>query len=626
MAGAKRGEWKREGSFGELCQVVAAAWCRVVSASLHQLLPRPVHLSEIQGAMRIGRADSRRAAIACQQQRAICARMTRAVGTRENLRFATDRGRRAHTHPRGIELQSTMAADAAPSSGGDVLDDLTKQVPAGTVIPPRGVREVVEKTAGYVGRNGAAFEDRLRSTNAKDSRLSFIFPDDPYHAFYQWRLAEIKAGRGNAVSAGREHEAGAGGQQTGVSMKGREARPGPEKPEDFRFSARMPNISALDLEVVRLTALFTAKNGRSWMTALSQREAGNFQFDFLRPQHSLYQFFSKMVDQYTELLAGGSVDGGRPERERKAELQANVRNRFRVLERARKRAEWAKHEQAQKVAQEEKKEKDRIAYQQIDWHDFVVVETVVFDSRDEEAQLPPPTTLNDLQSASLEQKAAMSIDPSRRIEEAFPTFGMDQHYPQQPYPPPAQPQAPSIAQQQPAWQPPPTDPAALQAETDAARAHARAALSSQQQQQQQEQQQQSVAGPKIRSDYVPRAAARKQPPNTQICPNCHQAIPNDEIANHMRIEMLDPQWRDQNRISQQRSATTNLSTADVARNLKRLASQRTDVFDPVTGRVVEGGGVPEAKRIEVEGVEGNGPQAGSGVEEQVRRLHEKYKG
>ena len=71
-----------------------------------------------------------------------------------------------------------------------------------------------------------------------------------------------------------------------------------------------------------------------------------------------------------------------------AELEANVQDRFRMLGRSRKRAEWSKHQEAQKVAKEENEEKERIAYAQIDWHDFVVVETVLFDEDDENHLCP----------------------------------------------------------------------------------------------------------------------------------------------------------------------------------------------------------------------------------------------
>ncbi len=126
----------------------------------------------------------------------------------------------------------------------------------------------------------------------------------------------------------------------------------------------MPNISAQDLDVVRLTALFVAKNGRQFMTALSQRETRNFQFDFLRPNHSLYQFFTRLVDQYTELLKSGGVDGegAKAERARMQELERNVQDRFNVLGRARERAEWAKFQEQQKQKKEEEEEREKCTH------------------------------------------------------------------------------------------------------------------------------------------------------------------------------------------------------------------------------------------------------------------------
>ena len=43
---------------------------------------------------------------------------------------------------------------------------------------------------------------------------------------------------------------------------------GPPEPPEFHFSAQMPNISAQDIEFVRLTALFVVKNGRHFITQL----------------------------------------------------------------------------------------------------------------------------------------------------------------------------------------------------------------------------------------------------------------------------------------------------------------------------------------------------------------------
>lgn len=53
---------------------------------------------------------------------------------------------------------------------------------------------------------------------------------------------------------------------------------------------------------VRLTAQFVARNGRQFLTTLMNREQRNGQFDFLRPQHSLFQYFTKLLEQYTKVL------------------------------------------------------------------------------------------------------------------------------------------------------------------------------------------------------------------------------------------------------------------------------------------------------------------------------------
>lgn len=527
----------------------------------------------------------------------------------------------------------------------DVVMDGTEGVgkpPSHVVLPPKEIRTIVETTAGYIARNGPVFEDRIREKNSANPKFSFLNENDAYNAFYIWRLEEIRAGRGTVVSAGRAGEG---------PVKAEEEKPkGPEEPPEFHFSARMPNIAASDMEVIKLTALFAAKNGRTFMTQLSQKEAANYQFDFLRPQHSLYQFFSRLVDQYSELLNARGSDGGKAEQARIVELTKNVDDKFHLLGRAKQRAEWVKHQEKQKQQKEEEEEKEKLEFAQIDWHDFVVVETVLFTDEDEVAELPAPTSLNDLQSASLEQKAEMSLAPhNMRIEETMP--GESTYYnghaqqPQQqqsPYPqqsgffapPPPPPQQQQSTQPTPpptmAYAPPPPAPIP-QAYQSLPEQPAPAAPTASR----------PAAGApmKIRDNYVPRAqAARgKQSAAVTICPNCKLPIPYAEIEEHMRIELLDPRWKEQKAKAESHYATTNLSTGDVANNLKRLASQRTDVFDPITGLAVSEEEAARRKRAAVAyaGVPGQNvpmpmPMPGPGmqgqgmsIEEQLKYLKEK---
>ncbi|KAF8419657.1 Pre-mRNA splicing factor PRP21 like protein-domain-containing protein [Tirmania nivea] len=437
--------------------------------------------------------------------------------------------------------------------------DEVSQPPAGIVLPPRDIRAIVEKTAGYVARNGQVFEQRIRDKEKHNPKFSFLNPADPYHLFYTWRLEEVRAGRGTDVSAGRG--------PTAAAAREPEKPKGPEEPPEFKFSARMPNISAQDLDILRLTALFVAKNGRQFMTTLSQREARNYQFDFLRPNHSFYQYFARLVDQYTELLAPKSAEDLKV-------LENNVKDKYNILDRARKRAEWAKYQEAQKKRAEEEDNAERLAYAQIDWHDFVVVETVVFTEADDAADLPPPTTLSDLQYASLEQKAMMSLHSNQlRIEEAMPTSDPSdyQYHPHN--------QHQYFTEEG-------TMDVEMEAESDnedEELTRARERREAQQRQQLAQAEAKGIAGPmKIRSDYVPRAAAAaasRRGVQMSVCPNCQQQIPINEMEEHMRIELLDPRWKEQRARAEARSATTNLAVNDAAANLKRLASQRGDLFD-----------------------------------------------
>lgn len=410
-------------------------------------------------------------------------------------------------------------------------DDINKP-PSGVVLPPKDIRAIVEKTAGYVARNGVVFEDRIREKEKHNPKFSFLSPNDAYSAFYAWRLEEVRAGRGTAVSAGRVGEV--------APAPPPEKRQGPAAPPEFHFSARMPNISAQDLEVVRLTALFVAQNGRSFMTTLSQKETRNYQFDFLRPQHSLYQFFSRLVDQYTILLQSASSDAVHAQRARIQELESYAADRFNILGRAKQRAEWVKYQEEQKQKKEEEAEKERMEYAQIDWHDFVVVETVLFEEADDQADLPPPTSLNDLQSASLEQKAAMSLQPhDRRIEEAMPTdedyslgYNQAQSY-SMPPPPLPHPfnsfESPQIAEFQ------HKTAATTSREDDEERAILERTEARERAQAAQAAAKGSAGQPmRIRNDYVPRAQAKRQNVQMALCPNCKQQIPFDELDSHMR--------------------------------------------------------------------------------------------
>ena len=201
-----------------------------------------------------------------------------------------------------------------------------------------------------------------------------------------------------------------------------------------------------------------------------------------------------------------------------------------------------------------------VEYAQIDWHDFTVVATIEFTTGDDAIELPPPTSLSDLEYASLEQKRLMvNYDPDTRRLEAM--------LEDNPYAPPPREQITAPQPTKPAiLQPPPT--AAITQEVDME-------ISDGEDDDELPQPKALPAtlagGMKIRpAGYVPRTTRNVV---TQICPNCGERIPVNELDEHMRIELLDPKWKEQKAIAEKRQMATNLGGADVARNVKRLAER-----------------------------------------------------
>jgi hypothetical protein len=65
----------------------------------------------------------------------------------------------------------------------------------------------------------------------------------------------------------------------------------------------------------------------------------------------------------------------------------------------------------------------------------------------------------------------------------------------------------------------------------------------------------------------------------QICPRCGQEIPIDEMAEHMRIELLNPKYLEQRRINVAKTTERAFAgSAEITANLARFAQKRSDIF------------------------------------------------
>jgi len=154
-------------------------------------------------------------------------------------------------------------------------------------------------------------------------------------------------------------------------------------------------------DTLRLAALFTARRGRKFLENLSVREGRNYQFDFLRPSHSLYGYFNRMVEQYTKVL--------HPAEDQLARLRRGSTDRWQTLEECKKRGEWEKVRKDKEQQKREEAEREAQAFAEIDWQDFAVVQNIEFTTADQTIDLPPPTSIDALRMMGLNEKRMAAL-------------------------------------------------------------------------------------------------------------------------------------------------------------------------------------------------------------------------
>jgi len=505
------------------------------------------------------------------------------------------------------------------------LNTSSEEVPAapatkpviGIIYPPPEVRNIVDKTASFVARNGPEFETRIRQNEINNPKFNFLTLNDPYHAYYRHKVKEFQEGRGHEPSAVLKSGFGFLPQMPAFADQLRstvEVQAPLEPPPEFEFIADPPSISAFDLEMVKLTAQFVARNGRQFLTSLMKIEARNYQFDFLRPQHSLFNYFTKLVEQYTKILI--------PPKDLLGKLRKEAESHHAILDQVKYRMEWAKHQERERKREEEEKEKERVSYAQIDWHDFVVVETVDY-LPSEVGNLPPPTTPDEVGARMLQQQRydegltdeaenADDVEPedeevSAGEEEAEDEDEFDEE--DEVVTRSAVVPAPHLPPALPPSQPPSTT---VGADTQVQDMEEDSETESEGEEEDKSEKRNDAAagmlipppppppipkdvGPKlpplppnpenviIRKDYDPKApkVIEQGAGKFLVSPITGEQIPADKMQEHMRIGLLDPKWIEQrDRVLAERREQEEVYAqgSAISDQLKDLAARRTDIF------------------------------------------------
>ncbi|KAK7466901.1 SF3a splicing factor complex subunit [Stygiomarasmius scandens] len=442
--------------------------------------------------------------------------------------------------------------------------DVFNRFASGLILPPPEIKSVIDRTAAFVARsaNPPQFEDKIREGQRSDPKFSFLNPADPYHAYYRDKMDKIFKGEED-----EEPSQSRDGKTNGdVVVEVKPVDVGLEPPTPI-FIMDMPHITAIDLDIMKLTALFTARRGRGFLSALSAREGRNYQFDFLRPTHSLFGYFNRLVEQYTKVI--------HPDKDTLEELKSRADDgaRWRTLEIAKKYAKWERRKREKEKKRQDDQEAERIAFAEIDWHDYAIVQTIEFTVADATSELPPPMSLQEVENMTLAQKrmAAMIMENTAEDIEA--------HRAKQ-----AAAEAEAAAAVGNAGGTNKDDETAMEESDDEDDADERNRLAEQERQKEAERARalaSNATGPmKIKNDYVAKLGSKNAKANMTTCSICGQQIPVDELQEHMRIELLDPRWKEQRDALEARKAQASelQRGADVVSSLKNLARTRVDIF------------------------------------------------
>ncbi|EFJ17592.1 hypothetical protein SELMODRAFT_114587 [Selaginella moellendorffii] len=455
---------------------------------------------------------------------------------------------------------AAAAADVITGAKPATVASQTRNI--GMIHPPPDIRSIIDKTAHFVAKNGVDFERKIMTNEQKNVKFNFLNSSDPYHAYYQHRISEEKSGNGPppppppssatdpskpplsaTAAAAATATATAAAQKFDISQFIQPSKV-VEPPEAEQFLLKLPEgLTGQDLDIIKLTAQFVARNGKAFLTGLTSREHNSVQFSFLKPQHSLFTTFTGLTDSYSKVLLPpkGLLD----------KLKRDLSDKMSILERCLHRLEWERSQEKARQKAEDEEEQERMMMSSIDWHDFVVVETIHFVEEEDDA-LPAPVTQEEVirRSKALTDEEVAAETGAGAVKEVEMEMDEEEMH--------------------------------LVEESRKAAARQQEAANAKEVVQ--------VIVP-VDEDEPPmrivrnwkrpeeRMATEKDPTRMVISPITSEVIPISEMAEHMRISLIDPKFKEQKERMMAKLRESTLATDDeISRNLMGLARLRPDIF------------------------------------------------
>lgn len=494
-------------------------------------------------------------------------------------------------------------------------EDIILERIKGVIIPPPETRKIIDKAAELVCKYGSGVEQTLKKDEKNLTKFSFFNDTDPYRSYFDQKVNElvkksmVKASSQNLI----EHESKLLGKKTeGAEISNINPLNPSQKnslqnelrkmieakrlekvaidnirpPPQDQFSISHPNIPAVDMDIIKATAQFVARNGQRFLTGLSERETKNPQFDFLKPQHTLFGYFTYLVESYAKCL--------RREDLTKLNLYANDRDS--VLKKAQERYLWDRKSKENKKKRESLDEQERNQMAQIDWYDFQIVEVIDFTEEELNNTIPVLDAIN------------FNINAGYNSIEANVNIMMDisNYYPQQDQEVYSQEHINNFSNT--SLQQNITEKNIIlqnskinEVEAQVVQMQDTNLTNNEFNYRKSESQMHSVEslpepGMKIIKNYVRKTDTSSQAKKDHVkCPLCKEQVSIDDWPQHIKVELLDPKWKEIQRELQERKTELNLApTNDFLGYLGDFSKYRPDLF----GDAKDIAKVEEKKKIE----------------------------
>ena len=440
------------------------------------------------------------------------------------------------------------------------------------IYPPPETKKVIDKAATLVAQYGPQVETSMKD----DQNFSFINKTNSYYPYYQSRIKEAKEelrknleekmkelysnndnnndiqNKNELLNKKRKEDNLEIEKEAKELLKeamkdkinllkteknGEGENSAPSTPAPSQFSVPVPNISGTELDIIKISAQFVAKNGQKFLSDLIKREKDNPQFDFMKPQHTLFGYFTFLVGCYAKILNNKN--------EILTKIEKYATNGDEILKAGNKlylyEKKLSKIPRGKRFSQEDLlSEKDKEKMKQIDWYDFVLVETINFSDDEEEEHKNNEIIKKENIYNYNNNYINNEININNIINEDINNTNITTY------------------------------------EEDNTNINNN-----------NEQEIVYINGKKVIKNYI---REKKNPLldkgvddiNEVKCPLCKLSIKPSKIEEHLKIELLDPKWKSIQEVINKNQAQTNLAnTGDLLIYLDEFSKSRPDLFGEV---------------------------------------------